>query len=130
MHCHRNSHMIALADFFCAQGFVTVNVETRRGGRFGWRQSASDVCAAIRQTGQVTQLLAADLSRVVIIGHSSGAHLAHCALALHADVLRAFGVAVRGLVSLAGVLDLETACRLDLGGGAVRQATRRATELR
>src|SRR4029453_4092743 len=70
-----------------------------------------DVAAAI---DHLSELPGVDLSRGVTIGHSAGGHLA--AWAATRDHHR---VAVTGVVSQAGVLDLERARELRLSNGVV-----------
>jgi pimeloyl-ACP methyl ester carboxylesterase len=89
-------------------------VEYRRvgpgGGGGGWPDTLSDVGAAVDRLAVLERV---DLGTVVTCGHSAGGQLA-----LWAAARRAPEVAVRAAVSLAGVVDLEAAATLGLGGGA------------
>ena len=104
--------MDALADDLTARGWAAWNIEYRRlGNGGGVPDTLDDVSAAI---DHLDQLPGVDLSRVVTIGHSAGGHLA--AWAATRDHQR---VAVTGVVSQAGVLDLQRAAELRLSNGVV-----------
>jgi len=104
--------MDALAADLVARGWAAWNIEYRRlGNGGGVPYTLDDVGAAI---DHLDQLPGVDLSRVVAIGHSAGGHLA--AWAATRDHLR---VAVTGVVSQAGVLDLQRAAELRLSNGVV-----------
>lgn len=106
----RESYDLGLMDGLCAdaarRGWLAVNVEYRRGR--GWPAMAADVCDA---WAFVVDTAA---QPVVTLGHSAGGHLALWAAA-------ACKPKPSLVVSLAGVADLTTARRLDLGGGAVAE---------
>jgi acetyl esterase/lipase len=104
--------MDALCADLAARGWAAWNIEYRRLGNGGGVPfTLDDVGAAI---DHLDQLPGVDLSRVVAIGHSAGGHLA--AWAATRDHHR---VAVTGVVSQAGVLDLERARELRLSDGVV-----------
>jgi acetyl esterase/lipase len=98
-----------LAGDLVEKGWAALNIEYRRVGNGGGVPATlDDVRAAVATLGDT----GFDLSRVVTLGHSAGGHLA--AWAGHAlDV-------VTHVISQAGVLDLVTADRDGLGGGAVQ----------
>ncbi len=85
-----------------AHGVATWNVEYRRlgdpGG--GWPGTFDDVEAALAFLPRLAARYPLDLDRVALAGHSAGGHLALWAAA-RAEL------PVRGVVSLAGVVDLE-----------------------
>jgi acetyl esterase/lipase len=89
------------------RGWVTFNVEYRKLGRFGggggWPQTFDDVRDAIELITEGThgRAQAIDPARVVVVGHSAGAHLALCALgtSTHRPPAR--------VVAMAGPTDLE-----------------------
>jgi acetyl esterase/lipase len=104
--------MDALSADLVARGWAAWNIEYRRlGNGGGVPYTLEDVAAAI---DHLSELPGVDLSRVVTIGHSAGGHLA--AWAATRDHHR---VAVTGVVSQAGVLDLERARELRLSNGVV-----------
>jgi acetyl esterase/lipase len=103
--------MDALCADLVARGWATWNIEYRRiGNGGGVPETLDDVSAAIDLLAD----LDVDRSRVVTIGHSAGGHLA--AWAATRENPR---VAVTGVVSQAGVLDLERARELRLSNGVV-----------
>ncbi len=112
---------LELMDALCAdlasRGWAAWNIEYRRLGNGGGVPfTLDDVGAAI---DHLRELPGVDLSRVVTIGHSAGGHLA--AWAATRDNPR---VAVTGVVSQAGVLDLQRAWDLRLSNGVVERFLR------
>ena len=106
--------MDALAADLVARGWAAWNIEYRRlGNGGGVPYTLDDVGAAI---DHLDQLPGVDLSRVVAIGHSAGGHLAAWAATRDHQ-----GVAVTGVVSQAGVLDLQRAAELRLSNGVVER---------
>jgi acetyl esterase/lipase len=108
-------------------GYVVATVDYRRVGQRGggWPGTFDDVAAL---TDAVPSLVAAalpgrvDTTRTVLVGHSAGGHLAAWAAARHrlppdSPWHRDTPLDV-GVVSLAGVLDLELSEQLGLGGHA------------
>jgi acetyl esterase/lipase len=85
-----------------AHGIATWNIEYRRigdpGG--GWPGTLEDVVRALEHLRALALEFPLDLDRVVVIGHSAGGHLALLA-ALETEL------PLRGVVSLAGVVDLH-----------------------
>ena len=72
-------HGIAgVADALTKRGFATWNIEYRRVGNQGggWPGTFQDVAAAEDKLAELARQYPLDLSRVVIVGHSAGAHLA------------------------------------------------------
>ncbi|GGR83758.1 lipase [Streptomyces aureoverticillatus] len=93
-----------------------------------WPETLDDVAAALDALPALAReaLPMADPNRVVVTGHSAGAHLALWAAARH--VLpegsrwhRARPAPLRGVVALAPIADLRVADELDVCSGAVRQ---------
>ncbi|TDC57064.1 alpha/beta hydrolase [Jiangella ureilytica] len=127
-----------------AAGYAVAAIEYRRvGAGGGWPATFDDVALALDTVpGLVVAAttggpVAVDLSRVVHVGHSAGAHLAVWAASRHRLpagsrwASRTGGQArpieggsltgdatLAGVVSLAGVLDLAAAAALELGDGA------------
>jgi acetyl esterase/lipase len=116
--------MHRLARAVVAHGWVAYNIEYRRVGRFGsggWPETFEDVDAALNGLRRVDGI---DLEHIVTCGHSAGGHLA-----LWAGTSRATSastpaasdpVRIAAGISLAGVVDLVEAARLNLGAGAVQ----------
>lgn len=75
--------MLALADALTKRGFATWNFAYRRVGNpgGGWPGTFQDVAAAVDYVRELAKTQPLDLKRVVVIGHSSGAHLALLAAA-------------------------------------------------
>lgn len=75
----------AMADALRDEGIATWNVEYRRldqpGG--GWPDTFTDIGAAVDHIRVLARSHPLDLSRVVVTGHSAGAHLALWAAARH-----------------------------------------------
>jgi acetyl esterase/lipase len=106
-----------LAADLAGRGWTTWNIEYRRvGAGGGFPATLDDVHAAIERLGD----LDLDIGRVVTLGHSAGGQLAAWAAARGRFDRWPTVVAVTGVVSQAGVLDLVAAHEADLGDGAVR----------
>lgn len=103
-------------------GLAAWNIEYRRVGSpgGGWPGTLLDVAAAVDYLVGLRAPL--DLSRVGVIGHSAGGHLAMWtagrASLQASDPGSGPRLVPRAVVSLAGVLDLADAARRGLGGGA------------
>ena len=85
---------------YLAKGFVTVNVEYRRGVV----PAAEDACHALQWFFQNAALYGADPARIVVTGESAGAHLAMLA-AFTSHVPVAATVNFYGISDLAALLD-------------------------
>jgi acetyl esterase/lipase len=105
--------LAAVGDALKRHGVATLNVEYRRvdqpGG--GWPNTYLDVGNAVDHVRSLAMEHRLDLSRVVIVGHSAGGHLAMWAAARsrvprESALFMASPLAVRGVVDLAGPLDL------------------------
>jgi acetyl esterase/lipase len=103
----------AMGDALKADGIATLNVEYRRvdqsGG--GWPNTYLDVGNAIDYVRSLAKEHHLDLSRIVLVGHSAGGHLAMWAAARSrvprgSALLMANPLGVRGVVDLAGPLNL------------------------
>jgi acetyl esterase/lipase len=72
------SGIAAFADALTQRGIATWNIEYRRVGDAGggWPGTFQDVAAAVDKLADVAAQQPLDLSRVVLVGHSAGAHLA------------------------------------------------------
>lgn len=120
----------SLAADLASRGWVAWNLEYRRlGDGGGWSATFDDIAAGIDALAGIASSHrhgTVDTAKVVAIGHSAGGQLAAWAAArpaLGTGVPMAFGadsVAVTGVVSQAGVLDLAKAVREEVGGSAVQ----------
>jgi acetyl esterase/lipase len=110
-----------LAADLAERGYTAWNLEYRRvGGGGGWPTTLLDVAAGIDRLADIDGV---DTESVIAVGHSAGGHLAAWAAGrpgLQAGEPGATPrVRLRGVLSQAGVLDLASAAREHLGGGAV-----------
>ncbi|MDU0314018.1 alpha/beta fold hydrolase [Phycicoccus sp. M110.8] len=107
------AHASRQAQAFADAGYPVAVVEYRRPGvpGGGWPGTAEDVrdaLAAIRSDPQVGR------SPIVMVGHSAGGQLVAWAAA------QPWAHGLRGVVSLAGVLDLAHGQATDVGGDAIQ----------
>ena len=117
---------LAYGGFLCeamrSQGVAVWSLEYRRVGDEGggWPGTMQDVAAGMDHVAKLAEAYPLDLSRVIAAGHSAGGHLAFWLAARHhippASVLATPQpkVALRGVVALAGAVDLRLT--IDLGG--------------
>lgn len=96
------------------RGYATWNIEYRRVGEDGggWPGTFIDVIDAVNHLIQLEERFQLDLSRVVILGHSAGGHLALWLASRYNKVQtdeigNTLLIPIRGVISLAGVLDLR-----------------------
>lgn len=102
-----------MGDALKEMGIATWNIEYRRLGEpgGGWPGTYLDVGRAVDQLRVLASQHALDLGRVVIVGHSAGGHLAMWAaararLTSGSDLHAATPLPVRGVLNLAGPVDL------------------------
>ena len=102
-----------MADALKKRGIASWNIEYRRIGQpgGGWPGTYLDVGRAVDHLRALATSNALDLSRVVIVGHSAGGHLAMWAAARarvpkNSSLFSADPLPVRGVVNLAGPVDL------------------------
>jgi len=115
-------HMAPLSAYLAARGWVGCNLEYRRQRH--WHESCQDILRALMQLPDHVARFGGDLSRVVLIGHSSGVQLLHGALAEGQRQLNRRGIRARLMVSLAGLLDMAAAEAAGLGADAVQELIR------
>lgn len=108
------THPLALD--LVARGYAVWNVEYRRVGEEGggYPGTLDDVGVAIDQLATLADQYSLDLSRVALVGHSAGGHLAFWAAGRS---VQAFTPTVA--VGLGPVLDLAGGAQAGLGGGAI-----------
>jgi acetyl esterase/lipase len=136
--------MIGLAEDLATRGYAAWNIEYRRVGNpgGGWPGTLLDVAFAADYLRILAPTYSLNLQRVVPIGHSAGGHLAlwlaarpRIPFVAHNSPLAGSQVspssnyneetatptplALTGVISLAGVVDLELAWRLNLSNGAI-----------
>jgi acetyl esterase/lipase len=113
----RNKYSLEHAGHLCvaltARGVATWNLEYRRVGDAGggWPETFEDVLNGYRYVRQMAREYRLDAVRCVVMGHSAGGQLAVCLAGRESSL--------RGVVSLAGVLDLQRAWKLHLSNDAV-----------
>jgi acetyl esterase/lipase len=125
-----------MGDTLAAEGIATWNVEYRRVGHDGggWPGTYLDVGRAVDHLRVLAGEHDLDLSRVVVVGHSAGGHLAmwtaaRSRLSPASPLYTPDPLPIRGVVNLAGPMDLtanitgyQTLCRdsviTQLMGGA------------
>jgi acetyl esterase/lipase len=97
-------------------GIATWNVEYRRLGDVGggWPATGEDVLQALAHVRVLARDYPLDLDRIVAIGHSAGGQLAVWS-SLHTDLR------LRGVVSIAGVLDLRMLAQLGHDHGTIER---------
>ena len=97
-------------------GIASWNVEYRRIGDVGghWPAVGDDILAALAHVRALAQEHPLDLERVVVLGHSAGGQLAVWS-SLHTDV------PLRGIVSIAGVVDLHMLAELGDDHGMIER---------
>ena len=105
----------ALSDALRDQGMATWNIEYRgidaSGG--GWPGTFEDVGSAADFLKEIAGKYSLDLSRVVVIGHSAGGHLALWLAARHkipsdSALFKENPLVLRGVIALGGIPDLKT----------------------
>jgi acetyl esterase/lipase len=114
MAAYANARDLApMADALKDRGIASWNIEYRRVGHpgGGWPSTYRDVGRAVDQLRTLAGPNALDLDRVVIVGHSAGGHLAMWAAARarvpkESPIFMAAPLPVRGVVNLAGPVDL------------------------
>jgi acetyl esterase/lipase len=118
--------MTPMCDDLARAGVATWNVEYRRVGEAGggWPGTLLDAGAAADHLRVLAARHPIDLARAITIGHSAGGQLAlwlagRPRLAEGDPLHVASPIAIRGAISLAGVVDLRRGFDLGLGGGAV-----------
>lgn len=105
--------LAAMGEALKEMGIATWNLEYRRLGEpgGGWPGTYLDVGRGVDHLRSIADEHALDLSRVVLVGHSAGGHLAMWAAARHrvqagSDVHSVNPLPVRGVLDLAGPVDL------------------------
>jgi len=115
----RSAYGLGYAGFLCqamkAQGIAVWSLEYRRVGDTGggWPGTMQDVAAGMDHVAKLAEAYPLDTQRVIAAGHSAGGHLAFWLAGRHhvppSSVLAEPQpkVALRGVVALAGAVDLR-----------------------
>ena len=109
-------HLMApMATALTQAGYATWNLEYRRVGDEGggWPGTFLDIAAGLNHLKQLASAYDLDLSRIVVIGHSAGGHLALWLAGQHqlpgdSEIFTRNLVPISGVVSLAGITDPVT----------------------
>lgn len=117
------THAGHLCADLAAHGLASWNVEYRRLGDPGgeWPGPLDDVVQAVDHVRTLAAEYPLDLDRVVLMGHSAGGHLVLLAA-------RRTTLPLRGVVSLAGVVDIHEIDRIGDDHGLVRRLLGAAPE--
>jgi acetyl esterase/lipase len=120
------THAGHAANALTEAGLATWSIEYRRIGNpgGGWPGTFQDVGAAVDYLRVIAAKYNLDLSRVVVVGHSAGGHMASWVASRHrippGDPLYVEDpLPVKAAVPLAGVVDLRRGWELRLSGGVV-----------
>jgi len=104
----------AFVEALTRQGFATWDLEFRRLGHSdgGYPGTFEDIADGADHLRVIAQTHSLDLDQVIVVGHSSGGHLAlwlagRYRLSKSSALYRAEPLALRGVISIAGVNDLE-----------------------
>ncbi|EFD87668.1 alpha/beta hydrolase family protein [Oenococcus oeni] len=115
--------IVPLDEDLVRRGYATWNVEYRRIGENGggWPGTFSDVIDAVNYLAFLKEDFPLDLSRVVILGHSAGGHLALWLASRwntkQADQMgNVLHTSIKAIISLAGVSNLEEMWRIESKG--------------
>ncbi len=122
----RSTFNLEYAGHLCAalalEGVATWNLEYRRTGETGggWPMTFQDAAAGADYVQVLAEAYPIDLERIVAMGHSAGGHLALWLAGRHrirqgSPLHAAPKVSLRGVVPLAGAVDLRLASEMGLG---------------
>ena len=102
--------MDPMATDLVSRGFAVWNIEYRKVGDQGggFPGTFNDVMAGINHLVDIEKQYPVDLDQVILMGHSAGGHLAlWAALPKSDEIDEQLRVSLKGIVSLAGITDLE-----------------------
>ena len=110
------------------QGVATWNLEYRRIGETGggWPSTFQDAAAGADHVRVLAQTYPIDLQRVIAMGHSAGGHLALWLAGRHripsgSPLRDVSGLSLRGVIPLAGAVDLRLCSEMGLGESPERK---------
>jgi len=123
LHAYNLDHLGPLAAAIARAGIAVWSVEYRRvgGSGGGWPGTFLDIASGADHVFELASHYALNLERVAVAGHSAGGQLALWLAASHkgeaSELLAApLRLKIRGVVSLAGLADLEKATTLGACG--------------
>ena len=103
-----------MGDALEAEGIASWNIEYRRLGQSGagWPGTYADIGRGIDHLREVAPKYGLDLTRLAVVGHSAGGHLAMWAamrgrLASNSPLHAANPLPLRGVINLAGTIDMR-----------------------
>lgn len=112
------------------RGYATWNIEYRRMGEVGggWTGTFDDIINAVNHLNQLKERFQLDLSRVIVLGHSAGGHLAlWLASQINKDQMNGIEntllIPIRSVISLAGVTDLRQMWKIHEDKGMISPVT-------
>ena len=114
------SHSGKLTDALAKQGLAVWSLEYRRVGNEGggWPGTFQDINQGVDHLNVIAAEYNLDLSRVIVMGHSAGAHLslwlaARSNLPEGTPVSTSAPLSIQGVLAMAAVADLESIRQLD-----------------
>lgn len=119
-------HLGRLSAALCHEGLAVWNLEYRRlGNGGGWPTTFADVAAGTDYLRSIADRFVLNLAQVITIGHSAGGHLAlwlaaRPRLPATSPLFTPAPLPLRGVLSLAGLPDLEEAIKRDICRNACR----------
>lgn len=120
--------MEGLAQDLVSYGIAVWNIEYRRVGDPGgaWPGTLQDVASAVDYLQPIAPTYALNMSRIILVGHSAGGHLAlwlagRWHLPKTSQLFMPSPLLPTGVISLAGASDLELVWKLNLGKGAAAE---------
>lgn len=112
-----------MGDALKGDGVATWNLEYRRLGQpgSGWPGTYLDIARGVDRVRSLASQHALDLSRVVVVGHSAGGHLAmwvaaRSRLPQSSPLYSRDPLPIRGVVNLAGTADMEAFIPYEMSG--------------
>ena len=121
-------HISSFCDALTQDGIATWSLEYRRIGDEGggWPGTFQDVAQGADHLRKLAKDYPLDLERIVAVGHSAGGHLvlwlgARSGLPQSSELFSEKPIALRGIVSLAGVTDLRRAHEEEICGDSVKR---------
>lgn len=122
-------YMEPVCEELTAEGWATWNIEYRRvGNGGGFPTTFQDVARAVDFVRELAPRFKLDLTRVIVMGHSAGGHLALWVAARHciapASELYETGsnaLQPRAVISLAGITNLSAGLEQNMSNGIVKE---------